>query len=315
MFCYYSNALFKNKHLTLFYQLSLIYFSSFSPVKGRRSAQKSCVSARSLGRIFKAPNGWVKGCMQFWSLMFLFIELVYVYNFQSQIYKANNRIPVSFVALSQPSLFLTYCPHLQKLLALWLFCPHVSLSSCKPCVRRCFSLRCFRRSLLGFCAGVCVLSSGYSVPHHIQGPSPHTAQPTVLSAYPGQISLSLHVRWADTESLPCLFKSSISWYDQGLTCPSCLHYRHSPTMPGCMGYWRLCWTVFPASPFIFSLFSEVRSFCLRSWFLWSMVFPQISANLYLQLHIGVCDEWGFSAVGPLLGNRTPRAQVSGSQPS
>lgn len=121
VFYYYSKALFKNKHLALFYQLSLIYFSSFSPVKGRCSAQKSCISAHSLGRIFKAPNGWVKGCMQFWSLMFLFIELVYVYNFQSQIYKANNRISVSFVALRQPCLFLTYCLHLQNLLALWLF--------------------------------------------------------------------------------------------------------------------------------------------------------------------------------------------------
>lgn len=172
VFYYYSKALFKNKHLALFYQLSLIYFSSFSPVKGRCSAQKSCISAHSLGRIFKAPNGWVKGCMQFWSLMFLFIELVYVYNFQSQIYKANNRISVSFVALSQPCLFLTYCLHLQNLLALWVFFPRVFVVLQTTCAVLLFLTLCFRQSLLVFHAGACMLSSGNSVPHHIRALRP-----------------------------------------------------------------------------------------------------------------------------------------------
>lgn len=173
MFYYYSKALFKNKHLALFYQLSLICFSSFSPVKGRCSAQKSCISAHSLGRIFKAPNGWVKGCMQFWSLMFLFIELVYVYNFQSQIYKAIIRISVSFVALSQPCLFLTYCLHLRNLLALWLFfstCVFVVLQT--TCATLLFLTLRFRQSLLVFRAGACMLSSGNSVPHHIRALHP-----------------------------------------------------------------------------------------------------------------------------------------------
>lgn len=169
--------------------------------------------------------------------MFLFIELVHVYNFQSQIYKANDRISVSFIALSQPCLFLTYCLHLQKLLSsLVVFSTCVFVVIQTTCAMLLFLMLRFRQSLLVFWAGACMLSSGYSLPHHIQCPSPHTVQPTVVSAYPGKIPLSLRVRWAHTELIPCLFKSSITWCGQGLTCPPCLDYRHSPTMPGCMWY-------------------------------------------------------------------------------